>query len=52
MRLLLAVLIFAPAPALAHSGAHLHPHGIDAFWLLVVGLIAVAGGYLIGRGRK
>jgi LPXTG-motif cell wall-anchored protein len=45
-------LLFLPTPALAHAGPHLHPHGIDMMWLLVVGLLALAGGYFIGRGRK
>ncbi|MFO7757961.1 MAG: LPXTG cell wall anchor domain-containing protein [Roseovarius sp.] len=51
MRFILTVLLL-PAPALAHSGPHLHPHGIDVMWLVVVGLLALGGGYLIGRGRK
>jgi len=51
MRYILPVLL-QPVPALAHSGPHLHPHGIDAMWLVVVGVLALAGGYMIGRGRK
>ena len=51
MRYILPVLLL-PAPAFAHAGPHLHPHGIDSMWLLVVGLLALVGGYLIGRMRK
>ena len=51
MRYLIPVL-FLPTLAHAHAGPHLHPHGIDAMWLVVVGLLALVGGFLIGRGRK
>ncbi len=51
MRYILPVLVL-PAPVLAHAGPHLHPHGIDAMWLVVVGVLALAGGYFLGRGRK
>jgi len=50
MRCLIPAL-FLPTLAQAHAGPHLHPHGIDAMWL-VVGLLVLAGGYAIGRGRK
>ena len=37
-RFLIALALGAAAgPVLAHAGPHLHPHGIDALWLLVVG---------------
>lgn len=42
----------AAGPVLAHAGPHLHPHGIDALWLLVVGALALGCGYALGRGRK
>ena len=51
MRYLIPVL-FLPTLAQAHAGPHLHPHGIDAMWLAVVGVIAAAGGYVLGRLRK
>ncbi|MFV1440013.1 peptidase M23 [Phaeobacter sp. JH20_36] len=31
---LLSLLLLAGGPALAHGGAHVHPHGADT-WLLV-----------------
>lgn len=37
----LPALILA-APAFAHGGMHLHPHGIDSATLLVLGSLAVA----------
>ncbi|HKL68254.1 hypothetical protein [Salibaculum sp.] len=52
MRFLLPLLLMLPSLAQAHTGAHMHPHGIDAVWLMLVGLLALAGGYAIGRGRK
>ena len=42
-RLLAPALTLAASPALAHSGAHLHPHGAGN-WLtvaLALGLVAV-----------
>ncbi|HKL46471.1 MAG TPA: hypothetical protein VJ906_09535 [Roseovarius sp.] len=42
----------AAGPVLAHAGPHLHPHGIDALWLLVGGAVALGCGYILGRGRK
>ncbi|MDF1718517.1 MAG: hypothetical protein P1U53_06885 [Sulfitobacter sp.] len=38
----LTVLTLA-APALAHEGAHLHPHGIGAGTLLLLGSVIAAG---------
>lgn len=52
MRYPVAFLLLTPTLALAHSGPHLHPHGIDAMWLGVVGAIAAAGGYVLARVRK
>lgn len=26
-------------PALAHEGAHLHPHGIDSAWMFLAGTL-------------
>ncbi|KPP86027.1 MAG: hypothetical protein HLUCCO07_04305 [Rhodobacteraceae bacterium HLUCCO07] len=52
MRHILPALLLTPSFAHAHPGPHLHPHGIDAIWLVVVTLLALAGGYFIGRGRK
>ncbi|MGI1661217.1 hypothetical protein ACRDNQ_03165 [Palleronia sp. KMU-117] len=45
--------LFAAAPALAHEGAHLHPHGIDAAWLfLALPVIGVAAALAVARMRK
>ncbi|WGW03544.1 hypothetical protein [Tropicibacter oceani] len=49
-----AVVALAAGPALAHSGAHLHPHD-GAHWLSVVAALAVlalAGGVALARARK
>ncbi|MEI4234504.1 hypothetical protein [Roseovarius sp. D22-M7] len=51
MRYILPLLLL-PTLAQAHAGPHMHPHGVDAMWLVVVGLLALAGGYVIGGGRK
>lgn len=52
MRYPVAFFLLTPTLALAHSGPHLHPHGIGAMWLAGVGVIAVAGGFLLGQRRK
>jgi hypothetical protein len=51
MRYLLPIL-FLPTLAHAHAGPHLHPHGIDAMWLILVAVLALAGGYALARWRK
>ncbi|MEE4237157.1 MAG: peptidase M23 [Anderseniella sp.] len=47
-----AASLFA-TPALAHDGAHLHPHGTELVWsLLAMGLAAACAVWLVkGRGR-
>jgi hypothetical protein len=52
MRYPFAFFLLTPTLALADPGPHLHPHGIDAMWLAVVGVIAAVGGYVLGRLRK
>jgi hypothetical protein len=52
MRYPVAFFLLTPTLALAHSGPHLHPHGIDALWVAVVGVIAAAGGYVLAKVRK
>lgn len=45
--------ILVAYPALAHEGAHLHPHGIDSAWAFLAG--TVLGGVAIAllvRVRK
>jgi hypothetical protein len=45
--------LFVAAPALAHEGAHLHPHGIDAAWLfLALPVIGAAVALAVVRSRK
>jgi hypothetical protein len=44
--------LFADSPALAHGGAHLHPHGFENL-TMGLALIAVAGAAaLFWMGRK
>jgi hypothetical protein len=48
------LLALAP-PAFAHEGAHLHPHGIDAAWLVLAGTGLVVGAvaaWAVARSRK
>ncbi len=47
----LAVALAASTPAAAHTGAHMHPHGIDGAWLAltITALIAGAVGFALGR---
>ncbi len=52
MRYAFLAVAFMPTLAAAHTGPHLHPHGIDAFWLVLVGALALAGGYWLPRWRK
>ncbi|MGY3438354.1 MULTISPECIES: hypothetical protein [unclassified Marinovum] len=50
-RMLAPVLFLTASPALAHSGAHLHPHGAGN-WLtvaLALGLVAVAATLMVLR---
>ncbi|WP_372602831.1 hypothetical protein [Actibacterium sp.] len=51
----LTTALTAASPALAHSGMHLHPHGIDtaALMLFGSGVVAIAGAALVAiRVRK
>ena len=38
----MAALMGTTGAALAHGGAHLHPHGSDTAWGLVLGVSALA----------
>ena len=40
-----------PGAALAHGGPHLHPHGSDAFWLILVAAV-IGAGILADRLRR
>jgi len=45
--------ILLAAPAFAHEGAHLHPHGIDAGWAFLAGTaLGAAAIALLVRVRK
>lgn len=52
MRCLALFAVLLPSVAAADPGAHLHPHGIDALWLVLGAAIAAAGGYALARARK
>lgn len=42
---------FTAGPALAHGGAHVHPHGAETWIALAIaaGIVAIAASYLWGR---
>jgi hypothetical protein len=46
--------ILIAGPALAHEGAHLHPHGIDGAWAFLAGTLlgGVAVAALVRARRK
>ena len=47
-----APLVLFASPALAHSGAHMHPHGVEG-WVVGLAIIAVAGTIAaVARARK
>ena len=54
-RLLFPALLMA-TPALADTGLHHHPHGIEFGWLVaaLIGVAGAVGGYVLARlrGRK
>ena len=43
--------VLLPGAALAHGGPHLHPHGSDAVWLILVTVI-IGAGILADRLRR
>ncbi|WP_299655310.1 LPXTG cell wall anchor domain-containing protein [uncultured Tateyamaria sp.] len=47
----LATLPLMAAPALAHSGAHAHPHGSEP-WIVVMGLALIVVAALVAWRRK
>ncbi|NUB43611.1 hypothetical protein GEU84_004375 [Fertoebacter nigrum] len=54
MKTSIAALILLPLPALAHEGAHLHPHGIQYGWVIACAVCFI-GGMAVARirgGRK
>lgn len=48
---LLPLLAFA-APALAHTGAHIHPHQAAGWLPVILGLTAIAGSSLLAYARS
>ncbi|WIY26134.1 hypothetical protein [Parasedimentitalea psychrophila] len=48
---LLPLLAFA-SPALAHTGAHIHPHEAAGWLPLVLGLTAIAGASILAYARS
>ena len=46
--------VLVAAPALAHEGAHLHPHGIDGAWLFLAGTLlgGIAVAAVVRKRRK
>ena len=44
----IAILLLAATPAAAHDGVHLHPHGIDAGWMLLAATAVAAGAAYVG----
>ena len=42
MKYLAAILTLTAAPALAHQGAHVHPHAADAWIGVALGLALIA----------
>ncbi|MEX0366482.1 MAG: peptidase M23 [Ruegeria sp.] len=47
----LAALLVTAAPALAHTGAHAHPHGSEP-WIVAMGLALIAAAALVVWTRK
>ena len=40
---LTSIATLAAFPAHAHSGAHLHPHGVESWWVVAVAAVTVVG---------
>ena len=47
----LTALMAMTAPALAHSGAHAHPHGSEP-WIVAMGVALIAVAALVAWRRK
>jgi hypothetical protein len=52
MKRFAAMMTVLATPALAHDGVHLHPHGIDAVWLVLAALALGGGAAALLRIRK
>ena len=44
-----ALLALVPGTALAHPGAHLHPHGQELVWLAALAATLLIAGVVIAR---
>ncbi len=49
---LVPALACAAGPALAHGGAHVHPHGAEVWLALALVAVVVIGCISLMRGRK
>ncbi|MDO6522798.1 peptidase M23 [Shimia thalassica] len=50
--LLATIATLSAAPALAHSGAHMHPHASDPSWVpLLLAMASAAAAFLWMRGK-
>lgn len=52
MKRLIPLFALCASPAMAHSGAHLHPHGIDAATLILATSFGAAVTYAVVKVRK
>lgn len=51
-RMLFAFTLVAATPAIAHDGAHLHPHGAESWLALVAVALIAAAGTIAWKNRK
>ncbi|WP_299350887.1 hypothetical protein [uncultured Shimia sp.] len=53
-KMIFAAAALAASPALAHSGAHLHPHGAGTWLVVALAALTVVGTMVVVqiRGRK
>jgi hypothetical protein len=51
---LAALFLLLPLMARADGGAHLHPHGVELWWVVAAAVIGASGGWLAAKrqGRK
>lgn len=51
-KLAIALFTLTAAPALAHSGAHIHPHSTDPVWIVMLSGLALAAGAAVVWARR
>ncbi|APG48641.1 hypothetical protein [Phaeobacter porticola] len=49
---LASAFILTAGPALAHGGAHVHPHSAEAWMAITVVAVVAVGCFSLMRGRK